>query len=191
MYPELQASDHRVIPIGTDETVFKPSDRDPGIPEGSVLWVGSGNRVKGFDLACRLAEASGRPWVFVMKDDTTVEIGALVLRRIPQRSLAGIASSCAVGICTSLRETQHLAGIEMGMCGLPLVTTGVGAYYEREPGPWGRVTSGDWIGDIEAASSLGRDEVARYWRSEGFGLEVCMEAWRNNVAMMETADVFR
>lgn len=189
MYPELHAVEHHVIPIGTDETIFRPCDHDPDIPEGSVLWVGSGHQVKGFDLACRLASESGRPWVFVMKDDTPVEVGALVRRRISQGQLARIASACSVGVCTSARETQHLAGIEMGMCGLPLVTTNVGAYYNREPGNWGMVSQGKWLSEIECISKSDYAHSAFYWRDEGFGLSGCLDMWRNNIAMLEPLHV--
>jgi len=187
MYPELHATDCRVIPIGTDETIFRPRISDPYIPDDAVLWVGSGHRVKGFDLACRLASESERPWVFVMKDDTQVEVGALVLRRISQEQLARVASACSVGVCTSTRETQHLAGIEMGMCGLPLVTTEVGAYYSRPIGPWGQVSNGHWHDEIEMASKLNRAHAALYWRKAGFGLPECIDKWRDAIAMMEFA----
>lgn len=189
MYPELHSTDHRVIPIGTDEAIFKPSDPDPQVPEGSVLWVGSGHHVKGFDLACRLASESRRPWVFVMKDDAPVEVAALVLRRITQDQLARVSSASAVGICTSKTETQHLAGIEMGMCGVPLVTTEVGAYYRRPHGAWGRTTGGEWHEEIEFASKMDRGGASRYWNDAGFGLSECMEKWRNEVANLEVAHV--
>jgi len=187
MYPELHATDYRVIPIGTDTSVFRPCEPDPHIPENAILWVGSGHSVKGFDLACRLASESKRPWVFVMKDDTPVEVGALVLSRIDQPQLARIASACAAGVCTSARETQHLAGIEMGMCGLPLVTTEVGAYYSRPIGPWGQVSNGHWHDEIEMASKLNRAHAALYWRKAGFGLPECIDKWRDAIAMMEFA----
>jgi len=189
MYPELHAADYRVIPIGTDTSVFRPCEPDPHIPENAILWVGSGHSVKGFDLACRLASESKRPWVFVMKDDTPVEVGALVLRRIDQPQLARIASACAAGVCTSARETQHLAGIEMGLCGLPLVTTNVGAYHERIQGAWGKRHGADWHHDIELVASLPREGAANYWTVCGFGLDKCMEEWRETVRSLEASYV--
>lgn len=190
MYPELHAADYRVIPVGTDDELFKPTDRDKDIPEHAVLWVGSGHHVKGFDLACQLADESDRPWVFVMKDDSPVPVdGCLVYRSISQERLAAIASSCAVGVCTSREETQHLAGIEAGMCGLPLVTTNVGAYYNRISGLWGQRSSGDWLRDMERAATLPRDEVSNYWRVCGFGLAGCVNAWNDTVKALEAVHV--
>ena len=191
VYPELEATYNRVIPIGTDTNVFRPVDPYPRIPRGAVLWIGSGHRVKGFDLACYLASESKRPWVFIMKDDTPVDVDAMVFRSIPQEQIASIASACSVGVCTSLNETQHLAGIEMGLCGLPLVTTAVGSYFGRAPGAWGKVIDGDWQNEIEAATSLPRDEVVAYWTKQGFGLERCMDTWRETVESLEVANVVR
>jgi len=186
-YPELHSVNYRVIPVGTDETVFAPVD---GLSEhaGSVLWVGSGHPVKGFDTALALASGSKRPWVFVMKDDAEVP-GHTVYRRITQERLAFLASVCEVGVCTSREETQHLAGIEMGMCGLPLVTTEVGVYHGRDDGAWGRVHRGDWHSEIEAVAGNDRAAVAAYWRSEGFGLDNCMSMWRSAIESLEAVHV--
>lgn len=181
-YPELATANYKIIPIGTDETIFKPCEPDADIPEGAVLWVGSGHQIKGFDLACELARKSDRPWVFVMKDDAPVNVdGAVVLRSIPQSRLASVASACVVGVCTSKVETQHLAGIEMGMCGLPLVTTNVGAYYDREPGNWGMVSQGKWLSEVECLSKMDYAHPASYWRDAGFGLSKCMAEWQEVV----------
>jgi glycosyltransferase involved in cell wall biosynthesis len=190
MYPELHAADYRVIPIGTDETVFKPCEKDPDIPEHSVLWIGSSHYVKGFDLACQLADSSQRPWVFVMKDDSPVPVdGCIVYRSISQARLASIASSCAVGVCTSREETQHLAGIEAGMCGLPLVTTNVGIYYGRVQGSWGTRTNGNWSRDIELVSRLPREGVSAYWNVCGLGLSSCLSSWTETIRSLEAAYV--
>ena len=191
MYPELASTNNQIIPIGTDETIFKPCEPYENIPDGAVLWVGSGHFIKGFDLACELAHKSDRPWVFVMKDDTPVDVAARVFRRIAQPQLAAVASACAVGVCTSRQETQHLAGIEMGMCGLPLVTTNVGVYYDRVAGSWGQVTQGYWPKEIERVSKLSGSSAANYWRSHGFGLSRCIEAWANTVATLEDSHVVR
>ena len=190
-YPELGTTPHCVIPIGTDTNVFRPVDPYPRIPRGAVLWIGSGHRVKGFDLACYLASESKRPWVFIMKDDTPVDVDAMVFRSIPQAQIASIASACSVGVCTSLYETQHLAGIEMGFCGLPLVTTAVGSYYGRKPGAWGKVIDGNWQEEIEAASLLPREDVVAYWTDQNFGLERCMYTWRDTVENLGVAHVVR
>lgn len=180
-YPELHECRHEIIPIGTDSAIFRPRKND--LAYGGVMWVGSGHSVKGFDLALRLASESNRRWAMVFKDETTVDLpNVTTFRRIPQRLLADVATLCSVGVCTSREETQHLAGIEMGMCGLPLVTTNVGAYYDRDAGAWGSVTAGNWHDEIEAAAKLPQEEAAAYWRAEGFGVEECMAAWKSLIA---------
>ena len=185
-YPELHAADYRIIPIGTDERLFVERDVDK---DGSVLWVGSGHSVKGFNLACQLAIESARPWVFVLKDDAKVPPIGTVYRRIPQWRLAELASAAAVGVCTSREETQHLAGIEMGMCGLPLVATPVGVYHERPMGAWGMQSDGDWHSCIALAARLERKAAAAYWRDEGFGLANCMSMWKTTIKSLEAAHV--
>ncbi len=188
-YPELRNCAYEIIPLGTDSELFSPQESDGSVPCHAVMWVGSGHPVKGFDLACHLAQSSTRPWIFVMKDDAEVPEGIKVFRRVSQEQLALIASSCAVGVCTSREETQHLAGIEMGLCGLPLVTTDVGVYHGREAGAWGCRVSSEWHLDIEIASLLDRDEVRWYWIENGFGLEACMSSWRNLVTTLEGSHV--
>ncbi len=180
-YPELDGCISHVIPIGTDGNLFKRKPVEAEVD--SVLWVGSKHAVKGFDAAVRLAVESARPWVFVMKDDANVTLpNVTTFHRIPQEHLASIAALCAVGVCTSTEETQHLAGIEMGLCGLPLVATNVGIYHNRPAGAWGQVTNGNWHAEINAAAALDKDAVAAYWRNEGLTLEGCMDSWRKLVA---------
>ncbi len=190
-YPELAAVNHKIIPLGSDDFVFYPAESDGSIPCHAVMWIGSGHNIKGFDLACYLASNSPRPWVFVMKDDADVPVSSHVFRKITHEQIAAIASSCAVGVCTSREETQHLAGIEMGLCGLPMVTTDVGVYHGRKPGAWGSRVEKNWHEDIEAAALLDRTAVREYWIDNGFGLDACMNAWRGLVASLEPAHVIR
>jgi len=190
-YPELANAPYRIIPIGTDESTFTRSAAAAGIPHGSVLWIGSGNPIKGFNLARRLAAESTRPWIFVMKDETPVPESFMTLRRIDHHRLVEVASACSVGVCTSAQETQHLAGIEMGMCGLPLVTTDVGVYHGREPGVWGRINTGDWHQDIEDVAESDPAICALYWRRMGFGVSACMARWSEAVHSLETEHVLR
>lgn len=177
MYPELATARNRVVPIGTDFDLFSPRAYDDAIPSDGVLYVGSSAPVKGWDLVQRLAAESTRPFVFVMKDEAYTPNEALTFRRIPQKLLARIASSCAVGICTSRVETQHLAGIEMGACGLPLVTTNVGAYWNRPSGDWGEVAT-DWHAAIERAAGLSRSYAREYWLAERLGVPECVAGFQ-------------
>jgi glycosyltransferase involved in cell wall biosynthesis len=179
-YPELSTMPYEIIPVGTDVSVFNPRPPLHDVPRSSVLWVGSGHHVKGFDLACALSAASKRPWVFVMKDDTEVP-SEYVYRRIPQELLASLASSGAVLVCTSVEETQHLAGIEAGLCGLPVVATNVGVYYGREAGAWGRIHGSDWHAEIESVANMDRGAASRYWTAHGFTLPRCLMAWRSAI----------
>jgi glycosyltransferase involved in cell wall biosynthesis len=174
-YPEIE--DGLVIPLGVDFSTFAPGPpkREKwNIAEGAVLFVGSGDPIKGFATALQLSEHSFRPFVFVMKDDTPVSTGNRVLRHLSSTELREVINCCAVGIVPSLEETQHLAGIEMGACGLPLVTTNVGAYWNRPEGAWGCV-SGNFHNDIEWVA--GRTGAREYWIRSGYTKAQCRRNW--------------
>jgi hypothetical protein len=79
----------------------------------------------------------------------------------------------------------------MGMCGVPLVTSNVGAYYDRPSGAWGESTNTDWHGAIERSANLDGMKAALYWRDEGFTLKNCMSMWSTTVRALGVADVIR
>jgi glycosyltransferase involved in cell wall biosynthesis len=55
--------------------------------------------------------------------------------RLTHEELVKIIGACRIGLCTSRMESQHLAGIEMGACGLPMVAPPVGVYWKRDDMP--------------------------------------------------------
>ena len=95
-----------------------------------------------------------------------------------QRHLAASVNRCRVGLCTSRVETQHLAGIEMGACGLPVVAPRIGCYGEHPgstlPGKW---TAEDAIVDIGDVMVLGRQDSHRDWWASRFSMEACRDSW--------------
>jgi len=185
-YPELPAP--RVIPIGVDPARFFPS---PGrglldVPPQAVCFIGSSDKVKGFTHVERLIAETTLNFCLVMKDDTEIQIPGRVVTftRVPHWKLARIINSCAIGFCPSIRETQHLAGLEMGFCGLPLVTSDVGVYYRRPAGIWGeRVEPDEYEAALHhmLANRPHVDDVAAYWQREGFTVERCRVAWQGLV----------
>jgi glycosyltransferase involved in cell wall biosynthesis len=141
LYPEIyQHRDNTVIPVGIDFDLFKPLpqrealQRKWGIKEGTVLFIGSTDPVKGFDLLWDIiALSSGFPqWCLVMKDGfTTPDPNVKVFNRVPHKDLVEIMNCCSALICTSAQETQHLAGIEAAACGLPLIVPPIGMYWDE------------------------------------------------------------
>lgn len=109
-----------------------------GLPDGCVIWVGANReagQVKGWDIFQAIARTNpDLHFVAVFKDDPpeSVPPNMRAYSRVPQNMLAQIMNACRVGLCTSRMESQHLAGIEMGACGLPVVAPPVGVYWKRE-----------------------------------------------------------
>ena len=191
-YPELD--DVEVIPIGVDTERFRPSPISPtalqrkwGILPDSICFVGSGHHVKGFQLLVNLIANTRLNYCLVFKDDQRVENPRVrCFNRLNPDELAEVMSACVAGICTSLRETQHMAGLEMGMCGLPLLTTNVGAYWNRESGPWGMSVEDfellkalpAWMKvAVECDLAQRRAEARSYWINEGFTQKACRDRW--------------
>jgi len=181
-YPYL--TNHRVIPLGVDFGLFRPlSDTSSlrekwGIHGDTVLFIGSTNEIKGWAEVVELVTHSDYNFVLVLKDTDTVQIQSnnyRVVSRVGHEDLVEIINCCDVGVCTSVTETQHLAGIEMGACGLPMVTTNVGAYYNLESGDWG-CRYGDIGSAIDWAMTADLNPRA-YWQNAGMSLESCRKEW--------------
>lgn len=188
-YPNLDPNRTFLIPLGIDFNLFKKlEDKESlrqkwGIVGDAICFIGSRNNIKGWnDLQEIILRAQASPnlqFVLILKDEQPVSITASNYKsfhRIPHHDLVEIVNACDVGICTSIQETQHLSGIEMGACGLPMVTTNVGVYYNREPGDWG-CRYKDPIAAIEWALENNLDSRT-YWLNEGMSLDSCRQSWR-------------
>lgn len=94
-----------------------------------------------------------------------------------------------MGLCTSRMETQHLAGIEMGACGLPVVAPNVGTYWNRKDIP-GQVCMEYDVESFVSALRAVRQEtwdrkaVRNYWEGE-FSKEVIKKQWEEVVKEVE------
>lgn len=133
-----------VIPLPVDFKTFSIGNRMGlqqhfGLPDRCVIWVGAcdgaAGEVKGWDTFLAIARTNPHiSFVAVFKDrlPETVPPNMRTFLRLPQEELAMLMGACRVGLCTSKIETQHLAGIEMGACGLPVVAPPVGVYWGQE-----------------------------------------------------------
>ena len=134
--------DAPVIPLPVNFSLFEPGNpmglqQELSLPSGCVCWVGASQgaagHVKGWDIFLKVVRANPDiPFVAVFKD-AAPEYGPPNLRmfaRLTQAELAKVMGACAVGLCTSRTESQHLAGIEMGACGLTMVAPNVGIYWK-------------------------------------------------------------
>jgi glycosyltransferase involved in cell wall biosynthesis len=185
----------RVIPLSVDFDLFKPGNpvalrEEMEIPYGSICWIGACQKeagyVKGWDTLVKIARMNpDLRFMAVMKDGfpETFPPNMRIYLKLKQEELVKVMGACMVGLCTSRIETQHLAGIEMGGCGLPLVVPPIGAYFNRTGMP------GIIVGDpkefttaIRAALSMKGD--AEYWKGE-FSPEVVKAQWKKLVEEVE------
>jgi glycosyltransferase involved in cell wall biosynthesis len=184
-YPDISNEKLRIIPLGIDFNLFRPLENKEelrhkwNIRENSVCFIGAAFDIKGWNLLRHVMEKSPHiNFVLVMKDHYNLETANMrVFNKVPHSDLVEIINCCKAGICTSEKETQHLAGLEMGACGVPIITSDVGVYYKREPGEWG-FRYGDPIGDLNKILSLDLNP-RDYWLKEGYDLETCRKAWQN------------
>jgi glycosyltransferase involved in cell wall biosynthesis len=132
------------------------------------------------------------PFVAVLKDAMPDPV-APNLRcyvRLSQPDLAQVMGACRVGLCTSRSETQHLAGIEMGACGLPLVVPPVGTYWERVDWPGFTVMADEvstYTNAIRAAlkaSDRNAIDIRNYWM-KSFHPEVVRLLWTALIKRVE------
>lgn len=177
-----------IIPLGVDFDFFKPDKdykKELGILEDSVLFIGSSDfHPKGFDKVLHLIENTNYNFCLVMKDDFQINHPRVkVFNRVSHDLLLKIINSCALLICTSVVETQHLAGLEAAACNIPLVTTNVGVYYDKQDGDWGlKVLDGNFKPKIEYVLN-NRDKFSprRFFLELGYDKKNCMKKWKDLV----------
>lgn len=177
-----------IIPLGVDANVFKEESpeikeqwrKELGIEYNSILYVGSSEtHPKGFDRVLNLIETTDFNFVLVMKDNFKHNhIRVKNFNYLPHETLMKVYNACSALICTSREETQHLAGIEAGLCGLPIIATNVGIYYDREEGEWGKVVhDGNFKDAINDVFSRKYSNTRNYWIKEGLTTDTCKEKW--------------
>ena len=182
-YPELADITSRVIPLSVDSDIFQPMKVPP---IADVCWIGAPTYIKGWDILGEVIKSSARTFAIVLKERSTGRTpdNVRIFDRVPHTELPKIINGCSVGLCTSREESQHLAGIEMGMCGLPVVAPPIGIYYGGGMGlqPAGTKAS-DYSRGIEY---LLEHQVysPEHCRVHWLGIasrDACRDAWRGAV----------
>ncbi len=208
-YENVKDFTSRVISLPVDFDIFQPGNamglqQSLALPNNCICWVGASQgaagNVKGWDIFLSIVRTNpDLQFVAVFKDEQP-EYAPLNLRmftRLKQHELARVIGACRVGLCTSRMESQHLAGIEMGACGLPLVVPPVGCYWNRTGGP-GVVVSEQTpdaynyaIRAVIGGGSLGADvwcgtpeQIRGYWEKE-FSQRVVRDAWTKLIEEVE------
>jgi len=193
----------RVIPLPVDFSLFEPQNamgcqQALGLPDGCVCWVGAtqgpAGDVKGFDIFLKIVRMNpDLHFVAVLKDamPESYPPNLKCYCRLSHEELAKVIGACRVGLCTSRMESQHLAGIEMGACGLPLVVPPVGTYWQRNDLRGillvGEPTPANYIAAIRselAGHGMSANAVREYWAKE-FSKDMVRRQWDKLVAEVE------
>lgn len=193
--------DLRVIPLPVDFDTFEPGNamglqQALGLPDRCIVWVGAhegaAGHVKGWDLFIRVVRTNpDLHFVAVLKDSVPDSFppNLRCYARLSQPDLARIIGACRVGLCTSRTESQHLAGIEIGACGLPIVAPPVGVYWERKNFPGGTVVEQDPRAYSAAIRNMltghwDAQQARAYWFSE-FSKDIVRAQWEALVKEVE------
>lgn len=194
IYQHIIKAEHRIIPLGVSFDLFKPLNDNSlrekmGILPDSILFVGANNVTpKGFDLMLDIINKSNYNFCLVMKDDYQLNTNRVkTFNKVNHDTLVKIYNSCKMLLCTSNIETQHLGGIEAGACGLPIIASNVGIYFNRENGKWGRRVNArtiqEYITEIKYVFDNPTEFDPRsYFREIGMDQESCSESWQSLIA---------
>jgi len=186
LYKDKIKSKIEIIPIGTDFKFFKPLNNKEELRKKwnilpySILFVGSNAPIKGFKKILSLINETKYNFCLVMKDNTKILHDRVkTFNNLNQQEMLEVFNCCTLLICTSIQETQHLAGIEAAACGLPIVTTKVGIYYDMESGPWGKIVEDSlFVQEIENVfSNLNFFKPREFFLQKGLDKETCKNRW--------------
>ncbi len=183
-YSEYIKAKSKIIPLGVDFDYFaKCEESHPQVLPNSILFVGAANFYpKGFDLVEQLIHNTDYNFCLVMKDGFTWDHPRVrVFNQVNHNSLRKIYSSCSMILCTSVHETQHLAGIEGAACGLPVVAANVGVYHKEPDWIWGHRVERNYADFLSAIDKVMNNRQAysprEYFKARGLDKTSCKKAW--------------
>ena len=202
-YDAALAPKIRLIPLGVDFSLFERR-RDPAlmIPEGAVCWIGASagaeGPYKGFPMFMSIVRRNPDiEFVGVFKDAAPAHTprNLRTFTKIPHNVLVGVIGSCSVALCTSDPsnnpvENQHIAGIEMGACGLPMVAPKVGNYWHRADDMPGEVVREHDVTCYSDAlrrvlsGPIDRAGIRAYWQGD-FDKPVVRGMWEEAILSVE------
>ena len=130
---------YSIIPLGSDADLFKPLNYEK--EEDTIIFVGSTNEVKGFDLLTKIINRTSYKYILVLKDNVEVSFNnrnVSIHRNIDQQTLNELLNLSDIMLCTSRQETLHLSGVEAMLAGVPVVAPEIGVYAGlKEDDRWG------------------------------------------------------
>ncbi len=192
-----------VIPLPVDFDLFQPGNpmglqQELSLPDNCVLWIGASEgaagQVKGIDIFLSIVRMNPDINFVAVFKDKWLDYCPPNMRMFTRQShaeLVKIIGACRVGLCTSRTESQHLAGIEMGACGVPIVAPPVGTYWKREDLMPGSIvkdaTPAFYTTMLRAVMGNPGDPQAirAYWQKE-FSKPVIRAKWEELIREVET-----
>lgn len=180
-YIDIMSHDrYDIIPIGTDTDVFYvTSNWNKNKP---ILYIGDDSiNPKGFDKLMSIVNNCEYNFIFIMKNDFTINHERIkVYNKISAKKISEICNQCSMLLCTSAIETLHLAGVEAGLCGLPILATNTGIYY-NSPGEWGLICDSvnDFLEGIQyVRSNYLHFNPVKYFLNNGYSKNDCILRWK-------------
>jgi len=179
----------RVIEQSSDFNFFKPiTERHPEILPNSIIFIGdSSHEKKGFHRVLNLIESmTDFNFCLVMKDNTNIDVipqhsrdRVRMFNRVDRETVRLLINSSVCAICTSGNEEGHFAGIEIGACGIPMVSRPMGCYLDRKDDKtWGLISDDDKFPETIRYVVNNRHTFApREYYSKEYTLERCREKW--------------
>jgi len=148
----IQPKRVEIIQNGADFDFFKPLDeKHPDVLPNSIIFIGDASiGKKGFPLVLdTIHKMSEMNFCLIMKDDSTLDIipyedreRVRMFNKVPMETVRLLINSSVCAICTSGNEEEHISGIEIGACNIPMVTRPVGRYSDdRNDIEWGVIAA--------------------------------------------------
>lgn len=186
IYQEYIHAKSKVIPIGTNCDLFR--DKGYNKNKNTIIYIGSTNEeFKGFNMVKSLINSTQYNFILVMKDDFKLDHPRVkVYNKISQEKLSDLINISDVLVCTSKKETLHLAGIEAAFCNTPVVANNTGIYSSLcNMSGWGKVVKEysltcyiEAIEEIMNSQNLKPREVMN---NVGLSIKECQKEWKELV----------
>lgn len=185
-YPEFNGT---IIPIGIDTKLFAPIDDKHGlrtkynIPHDKQvgIFVGDFSPVKGWsDVADIIERRPDVHFILVSKAQETYERhNTTCFSRVPQDQLAELLNCADFFIVGSPVETQCLAALEAGFCGLPIVMKQTGIFMDWDTKTRDKlgVFDNNLMKALDTIGDINKYTAREILQQQGLGIDHMINQW--------------
>lgn len=184
----------QIIQNGADFDFFKPiAERHPDVLPNSIIFIGDSSiEKKGFhrvlDIIHKMPELN---FCLIMKDNSTLDIippdhrhRVRIFNKVPMETVRLLINSSICGICTSGNEEEHISGIEIGACELPMVSRPLSRYLDdKDDIQWGVIAEHDIDFPERIRYVLANRHLfsPRSYYAQKYSTEISMKKWAKMV----------